>query len=522
MKRLRSSLSALSPAGLLGTVLALLLLGSGGMIVGAQIAARSGERSRFSLMAADGERFEQVVTVRADDNAGTSVAFSRLAFPTGRGADTVVIGRDDVFADNLAAGILQGTGPLLLTDGRVLNATVREEVLRLRPKRAYIVGGPAAVTPEVEAELRDLGLGVTRLAGPTRIETALAIAAHAAPASARAVLVRAHDATGGDSSQAWIDSLAAGAYAAAAGVPVLMSGSDALHPAVRDWLAGSKVKRLFAIGGGAALDKDILRDVEALGLRARRVAGGERSETAVAIAQRLWGFDGSRTASQVILIDGYAANSWAAGVAAAAFAGKFDAPLVLSQGGKVPAATEEWITQGGARLVCGSSVSDEACREAATAPPAEGGEDGGGTPSPEPKDEPRPHVKLDDDHLEGRALFAVDLVPGERETRDMIVRNVGRRSLDVRMFGQVSGPFADTLTLTVIGGVGADERLLYSGTLAGFGAAHQDYAHGLDEWAAESGRRRIYRFTVQFPAPAPESIVPGTAAQATFVWEGRS
>jgi putative cell wall-binding protein len=509
---------------MLGLVLALLLLGSGGMIVGTQIASQSGERSRYSLLSAHGERFDEVVTVRADDNAGTSVAFSRLAFPTGRGANTVVIGRDDVFADNLAAGILQSDGPLLLTDGRILNATVRDEILRLAPKRAYIVGGPGAITPQVEEELRSLGLGVTRLAGPTRVETAIAIANHAAADSTRAVLVRAHDAAGGDSSQAWIDSLAAGAYAAAAGVPVLMSGSQALHPAVGDWLAGSKVKRVFAIGGGAALGKEILRDVEALGMRARRIAGGERSETAVAIAQRLWGFDGSRTATQVILIDGYAATSWAAGVAAAAFAGKFDAPLVLSQGGRVPAATEAWIRQGGARLVCGSSVSEDACRDAATAPPAEGGGDTGEAPPPRRGDPPRPQVRLDDDDREGRALFSVDLVPGETETREMTVRNVGRRSLDVRLFGQVSGPFADILTLRVIGGVGANERLVYAGTLAGFGAAHADYDHGLDEWAATTGKQRVYRFTVQFPREKKEqaNAEPGNVARTTFIWEGRS
>lgn len=524
------------PAGLLALALAVLLMGSGGMLVANEIAARSGERSGYEFFNTEGERFEEVVTVRADDNAGTSLAFSKLAYPQDGSAQTVVIGRDDVFADNLAAGLLQRTGPLLLTDGQVLNASVRDEVLRLGAKKVFVVGGPKAIDPRVEQELRDLGVEVQRLAGPTRIETALAIARHAAPTSGRAVLVRARDEAGGDTSRAWADSLAAGAFAAASGVPVLLTDSASLHPAVAAYLGDAGVTEAFVIGGRAAVSDGVLASVGERGIAGVRVSGAERAETAVRVAQELWGFTGSQVAREIVLVDGYAPGSWAAGVSAAAFSARFSAPIVLSDGATIPPATEAWIEQGGGRMVCGESVQDDACRQAAAAPQPAPTTSPSPSPTASPTRTPRPQppqelVKLSHSHT-GSTIFHVrDLLPGQTRTRQTSVRNVGNKALDVRLHGAATGELAPHLTLEIF-------HLAKDGTrtkvfplpatpgdtsLEAFGTAHHDYETGLDNWRARPGDNRRYEFVVSLPGTAQlddELEEPGKRAEATFTWEG--
>lgn len=535
MRRPHLSRLALGPGGLIGVALVLATLASGGaLVIGSEIASREGERSSFFVENGDGERFDQVVRVRSDDNAGTSVAFSRLAYPKDGNARTVVIGRDDVFADNLAAGLLQAKGPLLLTDSRVLNATVRDEIRRLGAATAYVVGGPKAVSPAIEEDLRGLGLRVTRLSGATRVETALAIATHVAPATGKALLVRARDAAGGDSSQAWADSLAAGAFAAASGIPVLLTDSAALHPDVAAWLKGHAIRDVYAIGGQAAIAPGVLDQVEAAGMRGTRVAGAERAETAVRVAERLWGFRGSQTADQVVLVDGFDPNSWAAGVSAAAFSARFRAPIVLANGQDIPPATDRWIERGGGTLVCGSSVRDDACDEAA-APPQEPGRPGpapggSGSPSPSPSASPSPApsptatfeplVRLTDSRR-GVAMFDLeDLYPGDTATRRTTVQNAGQVGLVVRLHGRVSGALAGALRLRIVANPDAGGgKVLFDDRMDRFGTGHSSYHAGLDNHRLAGGEERVYEFTVTVPQHSGYGGSEG--ARATFVWEGR-
>jgi len=520
MRRLPAALAPAGPSLVLAVVLIVLALGSGGVLIANEIAARDGERSSFLVEEGQGERFDDVVRVRSDSNAGTSVAFSQLAYPEDGSARTVVIGRDDVFADNLAAGLLQSRGPLLLTDPQRLNATVRDEIRRLGAQSVYIVGGTKAIAPAVEAELRDLGLATTRLSGPTRIETAVAIARQLPPVSAQALIVRARDAAGKDSSQAWADSLAAGSYAAAAGVPVLLTTTETLHPAVESWLVSTKIQRVYAVGGRAAVGPGVLDAVDALGAKALRISGAERTETAIAVAQQLWGFSGSKTAGSIILVDGFANDSWAAGVVAASYSARFQAPLVLANGTKIPPATERWITQGGGTLVCSASVEESACeRAAASAPDQSGGQPPTPTPSPSAKPTEPPDLVRLSNSQPGVALFRVKLLPGNTETRRITIQNSGTVAVDVRLFGETIGDLANVLTLTVVADPAGTPQTVYSGTLRNFATTHANYATGTASKRLGRNDTRTFEFAVSWPSSQPYSA---DTATAKFIWEGRT
>ena len=103
--------------------------------------------------------------------------------------EQVVLGRSDLFPDNLAATALAGTdGTVLFTDGGP-DATLRPEVLAeldrsLAPgtcsegegPTVYLAGGVDAVSQAVQDELEDGRFCVERVSGPSRVETAVAIA----------------------------------------------------------------------------------------------------------------------------------------------------------------------------------------------------------------------------------------------------------------------------------------------------------------------------------------------------------
>lgn len=109
------------------------------------------------------------------DRYRTAIAVSEAAFPAG--ADTVFIATGDNHPDALAgiAAAAHLNAPILLTNSGVLNTYTKGELSRLSPQEIVILGGPGAVAESVEAELAVYAPTVSRLAGPTRFETAVAI-----------------------------------------------------------------------------------------------------------------------------------------------------------------------------------------------------------------------------------------------------------------------------------------------------------------------------------------------------------
>lgn len=85
------------------------------------------------------------------DRGRTSVAISVEAFPGG--SPTVLVARQDVFADAVAAGALDL--PILLVPScGVVSDAILDEIDRLGAGTAYALGGPGAVCDDVLARLR--------------------------------------------------------------------------------------------------------------------------------------------------------------------------------------------------------------------------------------------------------------------------------------------------------------------------------------------------------------------------------
>lgn len=302
----------------------------------------------------------------ADDNIGVALSWSQLLHGAGA-APEALLGRDDVFADSLTSGGLQGGGrPLLLTRSDALDQRVADELGRLGTTKVHVLGGTAAIGPAVTDALENLGIAWERHSGQTRIDTAVAVAEEVGGQGGTAILGRAFASPGADPSQAFADSLAAGAWAAAEQWPVLLTESTRLSAPTAQQIEAANYATLVIVGGTAAVSAEVEAEVRALGPEVQRVAGDDRFETALRIAEAFAGDPG--TTDTVIVVDGTGADSWADGFAAAG-AGATDFPIVLTNGDQVPPETAGWL-QGAADgspvdLVCGSSTTEPACGSAA-------------------------------------------------------------------------------------------------------------------------------------------------------------
>lgn len=225
-------------------------------------------------------------------------------------ADYVVLARDDVFADALGgSGLVSARAPVLFTEGPTdanaspsVNATTMREIDRaLQPAgTVYLLGGPAAVAGSTEAELRAAGYDVRRLAGDDRIATAHVVAEEVVRRRGepeQVLVARADD---------WADAISGGAYAASTGAPLILSGSDDLAPEAAGFLADHPDAEVVALGGPAALADEVVADAGA-----RRVAGVDRAQTAVAVAEELWGYTGDHATLSVVTAPGYTDSGWA-------------------------------------------------------------------------------------------------------------------------------------------------------------------------------------------------------------------
>ncbi|MBE0476524.1 MAG: cell wall-binding repeat-containing protein [Coriobacteriia bacterium] len=232
----------------------------------------SGEPATATVTVATGLPPLAVRRHAGPDRYGTSAEVSRASYPDPVPALVVASGAD--WPDALAASTLARAagGPLLLTPRDSLPIVIRDEVVRLRPSRIYLVGGTPAVSSSVARRLEALvGSGrLTRLAGADRYATARAVAARV-----RAVTGSAPGAAVVASGEVFPDALSAAPYAARAGYPVLLTRKASLPAPTRTALSEAGVKRTVVVGGPAAVSNEVARLLPS----PTRVGGKDRYET---------------------------------------------------------------------------------------------------------------------------------------------------------------------------------------------------------------------------------------------------
>lgn len=269
--------------------------------------------------------------------------FPDQRFAHGIPAEYIVLSRVDAFADSLAASALLEPASILYTRSDALPAIVEEELARVMPGGGpvLLLGGERAISPEVEARLVALGHEPRRLEGPTRVETALAIADAFVERNGPVTRVALARASGPTPTAEWADAIAAAPFAADQGVPILLTRSGSLDPAVEAWMADNGIESTALLGGEAALSPAVAEAVPG----ATRYAGPNRWATAAVIAEDLW----TTSAYNFRVVAGDHPLGWGYALASVPLAVEGNSPIALVGTDRLPDETSAMLCSRGNR-----------------------------------------------------------------------------------------------------------------------------------------------------------------------------
>ena len=234
--------------------------------------------------------------------ADTAVGLSLDAYPGGgegitlptadnrvvvRPGTKVVVADEDDAGAALAGSVLAraNNGPLLLSPASGLPKAVVDEVKRLAPVGAYVLGDSKQLSDKVVAGLRGAGVhdaSIVRIAAATpadlarQVATALDVRSDADKASGAkpafdAVVVNPDAA----------DAAAAPAFAAALRMPILFVGDHSVPPATADALRSLAVAKTVVVGDASAVADEVLGQLPG----ASRLAGDSPEATSEAVAR---------------------------------------------------------------------------------------------------------------------------------------------------------------------------------------------------------------------------------------------
>ncbi|UCZ52974.1 S8 family serine peptidase [Bacillus shivajii] len=243
-------------------------------------------------------------------------------------ADKVILTRADDFTDALSGAPLaqKYDAPILLTQTDSLPQATIDEIDRLGATEVVILGGHLAVDDSVEEELETLVPTVNRIAGQTRWETSAMIAEMVAPdGTDEAVVVYGHD---------FPDALAIAPYAAAQGMPILLTDNETLPSETADVLESLNVETTYALGGHLVMSEEVFEALPG----GERIGGQTRLDTAMMVVEQ---FDPGADHFYVATVEDH--NDALAG---AALAGKQDTGILLV-GDSVHDELETYVTENG-------------------------------------------------------------------------------------------------------------------------------------------------------------------------------
>jgi len=261
-----------------------------------------------------------VSRLSGSDRLATAIAISAQTFPTAGSAKTVVLAGGWSFADALAGAPLAAAkgGPLLLSATASLDPRVAAEIARVLPAggTVYVLGGPSAVDPSVDAALTTSGFKVTRLAGSDRFATAVTIADTGLGNPSTI-----YEATGMD----FPDALSAAALAAVNHGAILLTNGAQQAPETASYLQSHTGDKATALGGAAA----------AADPTATPVVGSDRWDTSAKAAALV------KSPTALGIASG---NTFPDALAGGAAIGAAAGPLLLvPPTGTLPGPTQTWL-----------------------------------------------------------------------------------------------------------------------------------------------------------------------------------
>ena len=240
-------------------------------------------------------------SINRSDPADTSVRLSKQAYPGGdegllastfatRNGTRVVIANQDDASAILAAGVLArgNLSQVLLSPPGGLTASVKDEVRRMEPAGAFVIGGEGSLSSQVVQDLKDAGVPgePKRLDGGSRAATAQRIALELdrrtqAQKDAKTPAFNAVALVNPDSP----DASAVSALASARRLPVLFTdvGGALIPQATQDALTALNIDTALVIGGPGVISDAAVAQLPATVTTRKRLGGTDQYGTSRAV-----------------------------------------------------------------------------------------------------------------------------------------------------------------------------------------------------------------------------------------------
>lgn len=232
-------------------------------------------------------------------------------------------GANESLVDALTAAPLakQLKAPLFFTDGQTVDSQTISKLRSLGVKTVYLTSGENVISKNVEDTLRKAGISdIRRVGGGNRFDTAVNIA-NIVGVNGKIMIARADE---------YADALSAAAIAAKEGIPILLAERDSLPTETMEFIKRNNINTTYILG----LEGAVSRNVEGNLVGAKRLGGGNRYETNVAIIKE---FEDSLNFNNVYIACGESGNLVDA-LAGAPLAANEAAPIVLTSSTLDPSA----------------------------------------------------------------------------------------------------------------------------------------------------------------------------------------
>ncbi|MBK9180676.1 MAG: cell wall-binding repeat-containing protein [Acidimicrobiales bacterium] len=257
---------------------------------------------------------QPVFRIAGPDRYTTAALISGQFAPSGW---PVFIASGENYPDAIAAGWFSGVArfPVLLVRRDSIPTVTQNELARLAPPAIFVLGGTAAVSDAVFAQLGQPGVTVIRIAGADRYATAAQIVNSTPPPPGPFATVLV--ASGTD----FADAMIAGAAGAVYGMPLLLVPPNGPLPlpvvTTLTNLAGLGFVNIAIMGGPAEVSPAVEAALAGLGFAVARVPGANAYERSVAIWLPL-----GPGAYDIVVTTG---ENWPDGLAGALFTGQAQA-----------------------------------------------------------------------------------------------------------------------------------------------------------------------------------------------------
>lgn len=282
--------------------------------------------------------YSNSTNVSGDDRIETAIALSEKYYNSDddnalfKGeVNSVVLVGSNAIVDGLVASPLaaEKKAPLLLTSKDKLDSNVKSEIKRVMnlkntvgvnsSKKVYLAGGVNSISKDVENELKDMGLKVTRLAGDDRYATSLEIADEIGLDDDKAFVVGGTGLADAMSIAPVASKLESGE---ATPIVVVDGKAKTLSSDASDFLGNAQVD---IIGGENSVSKDVEKDIDdATGKSPERVSGDDRQATNAEVIKNSDYYDKGEVKNFFLAKDGSTKEDQLVdALAAAAVAGNF-------------------------------------------------------------------------------------------------------------------------------------------------------------------------------------------------------